>query len=170
MRLPCHRGDMFPPPRWRLASTAVTLSRHRGGSYISKARSEKIFSFIGIFTTYHFLFCSACFVFVFVFVIVFISFHRHAVALTASTTLSPLRSNFHRNHRLLYQLQVIVAAHALHSARPKIKLFYSLKTPCAWRNPLFGGEVRQCAWLQTSSGSYIAPTTCFSISLPMLRM
>ena len=33
------------------------------------------------------------------------------------------------------------------NARPKIKLFYSLKTPCAWRNPLVGGEVRQCAWL-----------------------
>ena len=44
-------------------------------------------------------------------------------------------------------VNVIVAARALHSARPKIKLFYSLKTPCAWRNSLFGGEVRQCAWL-----------------------
>ena len=67
-----------------------------------------------------------------------------------------MRSNFPRNHRLLspeallqvnVNVNVIVAARALHSARPKIKLFYSLKTPCAWRNPLFWGKVRQCAWL-----------------------
>ena len=37
----CHRGDRIPPPRWRLGSTAVTLSRHRGESCFSKARSEK---------------------------------------------------------------------------------------------------------------------------------
>ena len=41
----CHRGDAFPPPRWRLSFTAVTLSRHRGESYILKARSEKILPF-----------------------------------------------------------------------------------------------------------------------------
>ena len=38
----CHRGDVIPPPRWRLGSTAVTLSRHRGESCFSKARLEKM--------------------------------------------------------------------------------------------------------------------------------
>ena len=36
-----HRGDTYTPPRWRFSFTAVTLSRHRGESYFSKARSEK---------------------------------------------------------------------------------------------------------------------------------
>ena len=38
-----HRGDTYTPPRWRFSFTAVTLSRHRGESYFSKARSEKNF-------------------------------------------------------------------------------------------------------------------------------
>jgi hypothetical protein len=37
-----HRGDTFPPPRWRFSFTAVTPSRHRGESYSLKARLGEI--------------------------------------------------------------------------------------------------------------------------------
>ena len=87
-----------------------------------------------------------------------------AVTLTVAMQLSPQPSvAFTRSSAASYRCSE--ASASLHLARQKIKLFYSLKTPCAWRNPLFGGEVRQCAWLQRNSGSYIAPTTSFSISL-----
>ena len=73
-----------------------------------------------------------------------------------------MRSNFPRNHRLLYQLQVIVAAHALHSATANLFInIYHLKTVLWGWKRLFEGRNSQCASLQASSGSYIAPTTCF---------
>ena len=77
-----------------------------------------------------------------------------AVTLTVAMQLSPQPSvAFTRSSAASYRCSE--ASASLHLARQKIKLFYSLKTPCAWRNPLFGGEVRQCAWLQTSCGPLI---------------
>ena len=69
-----------------------------------------------------------------------------AVTLTVAMQLSPQPSvAFTRSSAASYRCSE--ASASLHLARQKIKLFYSLKTSCAWRNPLFWGEVCRCAWL-----------------------